>query len=103
MKSLIPPLLQSRGPLTLEQISEQLGNPHPRTLRSWLADLRNEGRIAQRYNGRTDHNGRWYTYDIARAYKPMPSMRATEYRHARPSGTPPERVRRLMRLECNDT
>lgn len=99
MKSLIMPLLRRAGPLTLDQIGAELGNPHPRTLRSWLADLRNEGRVHQVYAGRSDNNGRVYSYEIGPASRPVPTMRATEYRWPAPSGTPPESVRPLFRLE----
>jgi hypothetical protein len=101
MKSLIPPLLLRAGPLTLDQIALELGGPHERTLRSWLCDLRNEGRVHQTYTGRTLDNGREYMYEIGPASRPLPTMRATEYRQAQPSGTPPERVSRLFRIEAD--
>jgi hypothetical protein len=100
VKELIPPLLLRAGPLTLNQISLELGGPHERTLRSWLSDLRNEGRIVQTYGGRSDANGRSYTYGIAPAYSPLPTMRAGEYRWPAPTGSDPDRVRRLFRAEC---
>ena len=99
MKDRIMPLLLRAGPLTLDQIGAELGNPHPRTLRSWLSDLRHEGRVRQSCLGRSDANGRVYVYDIAPAYAPLPGMRATEYRQRMPTGTPPELIRRLFRLE----
>jgi hypothetical protein len=99
VKELIPPILRRLGPLSIERIGAELGNPNDRTLRAWLTALRDEGRIVQRYAGRNGINGRVYAYDIAPAYSPLPTMRATEYRQAQPSGTPPERVRRLFRLE----
>jgi hypothetical protein len=99
VKNDIMPLLRRAGPLTLDQIALELGNPHPRTLRSWLADLRHEGRVRQSFDGRTGANGRLYTYSIAPAYAPLPCMRATDYRQRTPTGTPPESIRRLFRLE----
>jgi hypothetical protein len=99
VKELIPPILHRLGPLTLDQIALELGGPHERTLRSWLSDLRNEGRVRQSYAGRNDINGRVYVYGIAPAYSPLPTMRATEYRWLAPSGSVPEQVRRLYRLE----
>jgi hypothetical protein len=99
VKNDIPPLLMRLGPLTLDQLGAELGGPHERTLRSWLCDLRNEGRVRQSYAGRNDINGRVYVYGIAPAYSPLPTMRATEYLQRTPTGTPPESVRRLFRLE----
>jgi hypothetical protein len=99
VKELIPPLLRRLGPLTLDQIGAELGGPHERTLRSWLCDLRNEGRVHQVYAGRSDRNGRIYSYEIGPSSKPLPTMRATEYRQPAPSGTRPEAVRPLFRLE----
>jgi hypothetical protein len=99
MKSLIPPILHRLGPLTLDQLGAELGGPHERTLRSWLADLRNEGRVHQVYAGRSDQNGRIYTYETGPASRPLPGMRAGEYRSPRPSGTRPEAIRPLFRLE----
>jgi hypothetical protein len=99
MKSLIPPILHRLGPLTLDQLGAELGGPHERTLRSWLCDLRNEGLVHQVYAGRSDRNGRIYSYEIGPSSKPLPTMRATEYRQRMPTGTPPEAVRRLFRLE----
>jgi hypothetical protein len=99
VKNDIMPLLRRAGPLTLDQIGTELGNPHPRTLRSWLCDLRNEGRVRQSYSGRNDCNGRVYAYDVAPAYAPLPGMRGTEYRQRTPTGTPPEAIRRLFRIE----
>lgn len=93
------PLLRRAGPLSLDQIGAELGNPHPRTLRSWLSDLRNEGRVRQWYAGRSADNGRIYTYDLSRASLPLPTMRAGEYRWPMPSGSRPEAVRRLFRLD----
>jgi hypothetical protein len=100
VKELIPPILHRLGPLSIERIGAELGNPNDRTLRAWLTALRDEGRIRQWYSGRSADNGRIYTYEISRASLPLPTMRATEYRQARPSRTPPERVRRLFRAEC---
>jgi hypothetical protein len=99
VKELIPPLLLRAGPLTLDQISLELGGPHERTLRSWLSDLRNEGRVHQVYAGRSDRNGRIYSYEIGPASRPLPTMRAGEYRWPAPTGSDPDRVRRLMQLE----
>jgi hypothetical protein len=99
VKELISPILRRLGPLSIERIGAELGNPNDRTLRAWLTALRDEGRIVQRYAGRNGINGRVYAYDIAPAYSPLPTMRATEYRQRMPTGTPPEAVRRLFRLE----
>jgi hypothetical protein len=99
VKNDIPPLLLRLGPLTLDQLGAELGGPHERTLRSWLCDLRNEGRVHQVYAGRSDRNGRIYSYEIGPSSKPLPTMRATEYRHAAPTGSDPDRVRRLMQPE----
>jgi DNA-binding transcriptional ArsR family regulator len=99
VKERIMPLLRRAGPLTLDQIALELGDPHPRTLRSWLADLRHEGRVRQSFDGRTGANGRLYTYSVAPAYAPLPGMRGTEYRQPMATGTRPEAIRRLFRLE----
>jgi hypothetical protein len=99
MKELIPPILHRLGPLSIERIGAELDNPNDRTLRAWLTALRDEGRIVQRYAGRNGINGRVYAYDIAPAYSPLPTMRATEYRQPMATGTRPESVRRLFRLE----
>jgi hypothetical protein len=99
MKELIPPILHRLGQLTLDQLGAELGGPHERTLRSWLSDLRNEGRVHQVYAGRSDRNGRIYSYEIGPSSKPLPGMRATEYRWPAPTGSDPDRVRRLFRLE----
>jgi hypothetical protein len=98
MKELIPPILRRLGPLSIEQIGAELGNPNDRTLRAWLTALRDEGRIRQWYSGRSADNGRIYTYEISRASLPLPTMRATEYRWPAPTGSDPDRVRRLFRL-----
>jgi hypothetical protein len=99
MKELIPSLLLRAGPLSIERIGAELGNPNDRTLRAWLTALRDEGRIRQWYSGRSADNGRIYTYEISRASLPLPTMRATEYRWPCPSGSRPEAVRRLFRVE----
>jgi hypothetical protein len=99
MKELIPPILRRLGPLSIERIGAELGNPNDRTLRAWLTALRDEGRIVQRYAGRNGINGRVYAYDIAPAYSPLPTMRATEYRWPVPTGSDPDRVLRLFRLD----